>query len=328
MSEAAPTSYSPATVQQPAGWRGVRSLLRRCLELAHAGSLPASLLLVGEPGLGREALAVELAAALTCRSSPRQPCPCPSCDRVRRGIHPDVHLLKPRSAAERRGEKGGDDDGGREAKKTIAIDDVRDLIATLDRHPYEGVRRVVILDPVHTPPLGVEAAVALLKSVEEPPAKVLILALAANPRHVLPTIVSRTVQVRVPPPNEDEAANFLAAVVGTGIDRARAQMAAAGENLTAALTLQNVDAGGLVSLVMAAVRGDGAALGALAKRLKQEETAVPIITAIVETLRTNPSADAEDLLNAAAALLTSQRLAAALNIGLDAVVAGRLAAVR
>lgn len=327
MSVAAAPSY-PSETLRPAEWAGVSCLLHRCLDLAHAGALPASLLVVGEPGLGREALAVELAAALTCRQSPGQPCPCPACDRVRRGVHPDVHLLRPRSAAERRGETVNDDDGGRERTKTISIDDVRDLISTLDRHPYEGLRRVVILDPVHTPPLGVEAAVALLKSVEEPPPKVLFLALAANPRHVLPTIVSRTVEVRVPPPSANEAATHLASALGLIVDHAEARLAAAGGNLATALTLAGVDTAVLVELAGAAASGDGAALGALAKRLKQEETAIPLVTAIVETLRTSFAVDAEGLLEVAAALLTSQRLAASLNIGLEAVAAGRLAAIR
>ncbi len=327
MSEAAPPSYPPAALR-PAAWIGVTRLLARCLELAHTGTLPASLLLVGEPGQGREALAVELAAALTCRTSPRRSCPCSSCERVRRGIHPDVHLLQPRSAAERRGGGGGDDDSSRDPKRTIAIDDVRDLTATLDRHPFEGLRRVVILDPVHTPPLGVDAAVALLKSIEEPPPKLVFLALAGNPRHVLPTIVSRTVAVRVPPPTGDEAAAHFAAVLEMTLDQARTRLAATGGDLTAALTFAHTDTTELVSLAAAAVSGDGAALSALARRLKQDETAVPLTTAIVETLRTGATADAEILLEAAAALLTSRRLAAALNIGLETVAAGRLAAVR
>lgn len=326
MSHVAPPLYPPA-VLRPAFWVGVRRVLARCLELAHASALPASLLLVGEPGQGREALAVELAAALTCRTSPRQPCQCSSCQRVRRGIHPDVHLLQPRSAAQRRGTAAGDDDGGREAKRTIAIDDVRELVATLDRHPFEGLRRVVIVDPVHTPPLGVEAAVALLKSLEEPPPNLVFLALAANPHHVLPTIVSRTVAVRIPPPTGDEASAHLAAVSGLTLEQARTQLAAAGGNLTAARALADANPAELAALLCAAVGGDGAALAAVATRLKGNETVLPLVTAIVETLRSGATADAEQLLEAAAALLAAERLAAALNISLEMVAAGRLAAL-
>lgn len=321
-----PPPYPPPILQLPFGWPKLRRLWLRCLELAHANALPATLLLVGEPGAGREALAMELAAALVCRSASRQPCSCGSCDRVRRGIHPDVHLLQPRSAAQRRGEERDDEDEGGQ-KKTISIEDVRDLIATLDRRPYEGARRVVILDSVHTPPLGVEAAAALLKSLEEPPPSVVVLALAANPRHVLPTIVSRAVQVRVPPPSLDEATALLAAVAALSPEQARAQLAAAGGDLGAALTLRGTDIRELVELVAAAAGGDGVALSALARRAKEAETALPLITAIVATLRGASREDAERLLDAAAALFASQRVAAALNIGLDSVAAGRLAAL-
>lgn len=326
MSDLAPPSYPPV-VLRPATWTGIRRVLVRCLELAHAGALPASLLLVGEPEQGREALAVELAAALTCRTCPRQPCRCSSCQRVRRGIHPDVHLLQPRSAAQRRGVADGDENGGRDPKGTIAIDDVRELLATLDRHPFEGLRRVVIVDPVHTPPLGVEAAVALLKSLEEPPPRVVFLVLAANPRHVLPTIVSRTVAVRVPPPTDDEAAAHLAALSASTLDEARTQLASTGGNLTAARTLAGASAAEVAALVAAAVDGDGAALAAVVTRLKNEETVLPLVTAIVETLRLSATANAEKLLDAAAALLTAQRLAGALHIGLETVAGGRLAAL-
>lgn len=321
MTSPAPTFYPPPLLR-PATWGGLQRLLHRCLQLAGEDALPTTLLLVGEPGMGREAMAVELAAALTCRSSPLQRCSCSSCDRVRRGIHPDVQLMRPRSAAERRGESGAEDEAA--GKGTISIDDVRELVATLDRHPYEGRRRVVILDSVHTPPLGVEAAVALLKSLEEPPPKVVFLALAGSPRHVLPTIVSRTVEVRIPPPTHEEAVQHLAVHLGLPVESARARLAAAGSDLVAALTLPEEEPGALARLVASAVRGDGVALGVLARRLKQEGTTVPLVTAIIAALRAQPMSEAEELLFGAAALLTSQRLASALNLGVEAVAAGRL----
>lgn len=323
-----PTLANPqARLHIPLAWPRLHRVLLRCLELARAGALPSSLLLVGDTWGGREALAVELAAALVCRSVPEYPCSCQSCDRVRRGIHPDVFQLQPRSTAQRRGEGRGDEDADGERKKTISIDDVRELIATLDRRPYEGIRRVVILDNVHTPPLGVEAAVALLKSLEEPPPSVVFLALAANPRRVLPTIVSRTVQVRVPPPDIDEATALLAGMWGLSPDQARARLAAAGEDLGAAVILESANVHELCELVAAAARGDGVALSILARRLKEMETALPLINAIVATLRRSPREDAERLLDAAAVLLTSQQLAAALHLGLDSLAAGRLAAL-
>ncbi len=327
MNHTPPPPYPPPILELPFGWPKLRRLWVRCLELAHAGALPATLLLVGEPGLGREALAMELAAALVCRSKPRQLCSCRSCDRARRGLHPDVHLLQPRSATQRRGEEGDDEDDGGQRKKTISIDDVRDLIATLDRRPYEGARRVVILDSVHTPPLGVEAAAALLKSLEEPPPSVVVLALAANPRHVLPTIVSRAVQVRVPPPSLDEATALLAAIAALSPEQARAQLAAVGGDLGVALGLRGADITELVELVAMVLRGDGVAVSVLARRLKHMETVVPLLAAIVATLAARPRDDAENLLKAAAVLLSSQRVATALNIGLDSVAAGRLAAL-
>lgn len=314
----------PALVLAPAAWGGIVQLLERCLELAHRAALPAALLLLGVPGLGREALALELAAALTCRRSPARRCPCPTCDRVRRGVHPDVHLLPPSSAGERRGEGAGET--GREARRFISIDDVRDLTATLEHRPFEGARRVVILDSVHTPPLGVEAAVALLKALEEPPPHVVFLALASHRHRVLPTIASRTVEVRVPPPTYDEAVAYLAAALQLGEEEARARLAACSGDLIAALTLTAEEVRELGELVAAARRGEGVALGAIADHLKRCGTAEALLTAIVATLRQGDRDDAEELLAAAAALMSAQRLAGALHLGLDAVGVGRLLA--
>jgi len=119
----------PSSFLRPARWGGVRRLLDRCQALAGGGSLPGTMMLLGEAGLGREALAIELAALVICRERRGVSCECPSCDRVRRGVHPDLQVLDVLPDATQ-----------------IKIEQVReDILADLGRLPYEGRRRVVIV---------------------------------------------------------------------------------------------------------------------------------------------------------------------------------------
>lgn len=154
---------------------------RACNALA-SGTFPSTVMLVGEPLTGREALAVELAAALVCPQGGKL-CRCSSCQRVRAGVHPDVQVVQVG-----------------QGHQEIRLEDVHEVLEGVRQVPFEGKRRVYILTNAHTPPLNSFAASALLKTLEEPVAHAHWLLLAANPLRVLPTIVSRAVLLRVPPP--------------------------------------------------------------------------------------------------------------------------------
>ncbi|HHQ48852.1 MAG TPA: DNA polymerase III subunit delta', partial [Acidobacteria bacterium] len=148
-----------------------------------SGRMPASLLVTGPRGLGRERLAIELAALATCPEGGPQGCGCASCTRVRKGVHPDVRYVpRPNN------------------KKQIVIQQIREIVGSVAGHPYEGRARVWILDGVETGNLGREAANAFLKVLEEPPDHVRFILLAANPERVLPTILSRCQRLQLPGP--------------------------------------------------------------------------------------------------------------------------------
>ncbi len=120
-------------------------------------------------------------------------------------------------------------------KTQISIEQAQGVVENITQLPYEGRRRVFIVDSCHTPPLGGDAASALLKTLEEPPPSVTFVLLAANPRRVLPTIASRAVQLRVPPPSPDELAALVAAAQGCSDERAAELVAAAGGDAELAL---------------------------------------------------------------------------------------------
>ena len=159
----------------------VEPALERLLKARDRDRLPHAVLLVGPAGLGRELAAVEAAVLLTCEgmSAPWGSGGC--ADRVREGLHPDVMAVLPRGA-----------------KQIITIAQIREIVESAPSRPYEGERRVWIVDGIEAGHLGPEAANAFLKVLEEPPAHVVFILLAANPMAVLPTILSRCQQLSLP----------------------------------------------------------------------------------------------------------------------------------
>lgn len=297
----------PEHYRAAASWGGVRRLLGRCRELAMGGAWPGSAMVVGEPGLGREGFVVAVAALLTCREGAEPGCGCGSCDRVRRGMHPDVVVL------------------GFEGKgQVIPIDAVRDdLLADLDLLPYEGARRVYILPSLHTPPLTAEAASAMLKVFEEPPDHVTILGLAANPARVLGTITSRAVQIRVPPPTVEELGDLLQRHHGCDAGQAREILTTCADDLAACLTEEAGQRGEVLSrlgtTLGSVLAGDGAAMTEVTALLHARPEAVwLVLAAVLRTLMTaGEPEDREFLLDVGAALLAAQRRSAALRLDAD-----------
>jgi len=177
-------SWWEASVLDSTSWREpVSPLLERAAAACENKQLPASLLLVGAAGMGRELAAVELAAMAVCQNGSTPWCSCSCCARVRRGLHPDVVAVL-----------------GQGASGRIGIDQIRHLVESAPSRPFEGHCRVWILDGVEERRLTTEAANAFLKTLEEPPAHVRFLLLAANPQAVLATIRSRCQRLSLPNP--------------------------------------------------------------------------------------------------------------------------------
>lgn len=158
---------------------------RRLLELtAHAalrGSLPPSLIFGGPEGIGKRRAAIALAQLLNCMSPPpleeEDACgACRSCTRIARGTHPDVLVVEP-------GETGA-----------IKIEQVRDAVDRSAYRPFEGRRRVVIVDDADA--MMGEAQNALLKTLEEPPAASVFVLVTSRPDMLLPTVRSRCQHLR------------------------------------------------------------------------------------------------------------------------------------
>ncbi len=186
---------------------GHRQLFELIGRAAARGTLPPSLIFAGPDGVGKRMAAVALAQLLNClgshgpiasgaeraakgerseaslagyggpRHSREDACgECAACRRIARGVHADVLIVEP-------GDTGA-----------IKVDQVRDAIERSAYRPFEGRRRVVIIDDADA--VLPEAQNALLKTLEEPPPASTFILVTSRPDMLLPTVRSRCQRTR------------------------------------------------------------------------------------------------------------------------------------
>jgi DNA polymerase-3 subunit delta' len=153
------------------------------------GAAPGAVLLVGPAGIGKTTLALDLAAGLLCDAADPAARPdgaCRACRLVAHGSHPDVRRIGPEGPGRQVVIGGPGKPRG-----------IRDLIAELALLPVESGARVAIIEAAHR--MNEDAQAALLKTLEEPPARTTIILCADAEEPLLPTIRSRCARIRLGP---------------------------------------------------------------------------------------------------------------------------------
>jgi DNA polymerase-3 subunit delta' len=170
------------------GHRQLVGLLARAVQRE---SLPPSLIFAGPDGVGKRFVAVSTAQALNCRAarpfedSGTDACGvCSTCTRIARGAYSDVSIVEP-------GETG-----------SIKIEQVREVIDRSSYRPFEGARRVFIIDDADA--LVEPAQHALLKTLEETPPSSVFLLVTSKPDTLQPTVRSRCPRLTFRPLAADE----------------------------------------------------------------------------------------------------------------------------
>jgi DNA polymerase-3 subunit delta' len=192
-------------------------------EVAHA------YLFYGPSGVGKRTVAYRFGAALVSGGDKS------ATDRALRGLHLDLSEIEPEG-------------------QFTTIGQVREVVRLAASRPFEGARRVFI---VQADTLNVQAANALLKTLEEPEGGAVFVLLAAGREGVLPTIVSRAQTVRFDPVSRDEVSSFL---VKRGHSEKEARLAAALGRGSVGLALRYAEEDELKEL-REAVFGAGFAFG-------------------------------------------------------------------
>jgi DNA polymerase-3 subunit delta' len=163
---------------------------RRLLQLQAAGRLGHAWLLSGLAGSGTLQFARHLARTLLCSAEEgERPCgSCSSCHLFQQGTHPDWFLLQP-------------------PKRLIVVDQVREAIDFANTTSQRGGYKIVCIEPAES--MNLNAANALLKLLEEPPAGTLLLLLTQQPGLLLATLRSRCQRLALPLPTREQAQAWL-----------------------------------------------------------------------------------------------------------------------
>ena len=176
--------------------------LERLHRTIQSNRLASTYLFVGPDGIGKRTFALMLAQALLCEnvSTPLTPCEtCSACQQVIAKTHPDLILIS----------KPAD-------KAFIPLDAFigdaehrrqRGLCHDIGLKPYRGGRKIAIIDDADF--LNIEGANSLLKTLEEPPPKSLLILLGSSEQKQLSTIVSRSQIVRFEPLTQEHVATVL-----------------------------------------------------------------------------------------------------------------------
>lgn len=209
---------------------GHGALRRRLRESVEHGTLPASLLLHGARGVGKQRLALWLGQLLLCDGAGARPCgTCRQCRLSEQLTHPDLHWYFPRprlesdasneevradlaeAITERRDRNGLY--ARPEGDHAIFVSTVRALVRSAAMSPAMARRKVFVVGDAERMVAqegSDQAANAFLKLLEEPPADTTLILTSSEPGGLLPTIRSRVVSVRVGPLGDAEVRSFVA----------------------------------------------------------------------------------------------------------------------
>lgn len=158
------------------GYQKQWDFLKKSVEL---GRIPHAIMFCGPEDSQAKVLAIDFAKFVNCSSSinSKKPCShCKNCKEIEQGIHPDFLLLGPKDSGE------------------IEISQIRDLIWRLSLKTISCPFKIAIIEKAHL--MNQESQNCLLKILEEPKGKTLLILITYYPGMLLPTITSRVQKIR------------------------------------------------------------------------------------------------------------------------------------
>ncbi|MFM6937372.1 MAG: ATP-binding protein [Aquirufa sp.] len=199
----------------------------------------------GPTGGAQLAMAMAFTSFLFCKNRQGEDScgTCPSCQKVHKGIHPDIVYLFPSVTTKKIKEAESDaflpewrnfiTGGlfrvlpdwlaamGAEGNKqgNIPVEETRKLLGKISLKPFEAPFKVVIIWNPES--LNLSSGNALLKTLEEPPSDTLFLLVCSDAQKLLTTIISRTQRIAIQAVDEASLADFLVKETGTSLENAQ-----------------------------------------------------------------------------------------------------------
>lgn len=219
---------------------GQEKPIRLLKTLLQNETIPHALLFLGIEGVGKKSTAMATAMAVNCmghgdnnlfnektvraRLSTIQKITtksgicgcCRSCSKIKSGNHPDIILIEPTGSF-------------------IRINQIRNLCNTLAMKPYEARLRVVIINDAQA--MNPAAGNALLKMLEEPPDRTVLILTAVHTSDLLPTIVSRCQHIRFSPIPHNHIEALLVEKQGASYDDAKIIATLANGSISKAISM-------------------------------------------------------------------------------------------
>lgn len=155
--------------------------------------MPHALLFSGAEGVGKQQLALTLANAMLCTQPDANGFACghcKTCHLTKAGSHPDFRMIAPEEKAQ-----------------TIKIDQIREVVDFVNETALLGGYRVIVINPAAA--MNVNAANALLKTLEEPTPNTLIILISHQSMRLPATITSRCRRVHFHKPEKNAALSWL-----------------------------------------------------------------------------------------------------------------------
>jgi DNA polymerase-3 subunit delta' len=243
---------------------GLSDVKEKLFRTVETGKIAHAQLFSGPEGSANLSLALAYAALLNCTNRTAEDAcgSCPSCKKINKLIHPDLHLVFPVSSAKGRTGKDVVSDnfitewrqlilqnpyagpmdwsaafGGENKQLNISREESRNILRKLTLKSYEGEYKVMLIwltEYMHS-----AAANALLKLLEEPPEKTVFLLVTYDSEQIISTILSRVQQLKIRAFNNEEIADYLVNRHSLAGDKALQLASIATGNLSQATKLIN-----------------------------------------------------------------------------------------
>lgn len=170
--------------------RGHQNQLEHLHLLLQSNKLPHALLFTGPEGIGKKQVALQFAQEIFCSlTDGKRGCGhCSSCLRIIQNTHPDFICIEPES-------------------HLIKTDVIRQLKQKLSLQPLEAPYKIALINEAQC--LHSSAANVLLKTLEEPPEKTLLILISSSPYKLLRTILSRCQKLSFSPLNTHDMQELM-----------------------------------------------------------------------------------------------------------------------